>query len=174
MTAMAAKLKSGSAFPTLDLPLAGGGTVRLGGAGRWQVIVVYRGRHCPICKTYLKTLEGLRPGFAGAGAEIVAVSADPREKADADKAELGVGFPVAYGLTPDQMRGLGLYISTPRSPEETDRPFAEPALFLVNPKGETQIVDISNAPFARPDLASILSGLKLIRKRDYPIRGTAD
>ncbi|MHA1114391.1 MAG: thioredoxin peroxidase, partial [Alphaproteobacteria bacterium] len=102
------------------------------------------------------------------------LSGDPKEKADADKAELGITFPVAYGLTPDQMRGLGLYISSPRSPEETDRLFPEPALFAINPKGEIQIADISNAPFSRPGLANILSGLTLIQKRDYPIRGTAE
>ena len=33
------------------------------------------------------------------------------------------------------MQALGLYVSTPRSPQETDRPFAEPGLFLINPDG---------------------------------------
>ncbi|MHA1113896.1 MAG: redoxin domain-containing protein, partial [Alphaproteobacteria bacterium] len=89
MTATSAKLTSGSAFPEIDLPLVGGGEVHLGGGGRWQVIVVYRGKHCPLCKRYLKTLEGLKAGFEEAGAEIVALSGDPKEKADADKAELG-------------------------------------------------------------------------------------
>jgi hypothetical protein len=72
------------------------------------------------------------------------------------------------------MRKLGLYISSPRTPPETDRPFAEPGLFLLNPEGKAQIIDISNAPFARPDLAEILRGIKLIKERNMPIRGTAD
>lgn len=71
-----------------------------------------------------------------------------------------------------QMRELGLYISDPRSPQETDRPFAEPAIFAINPDGNVQVVDISNAPFSRPDLASLLSGLKFIREKQYPVRGT--
>jgi hypothetical protein len=72
-----------------------------------------------------------------------------------------------------QMRGaLGLYISEPRSPQETDRPFAEPGLFVINPKGRVQIADISHAPFARPDLSGILNGIKVIQERNYPIRGT--
>ena len=61
----------------------------------------------------------------------------------------------------------------PRSPEETDRPFAEPAVFVINPQGEVQIVDISNAPFARPDLKSLLEGSKLVIGKGYPIRGRA-
>jgi len=70
------------------------------------------------------------------------------------------------------MRALGLYISAPRSPQETDRPFPEPALFVVNPQGNIQIIDISNAPFARPDLNGVLKGLKFIQEKQYPIRGT--
>ena len=69
------------------------------------------------------------------------------------------------------MRALGLYISEPRSPRETDRPFPEPALFVVNPQGNIQIIDISNAPFARPDLNAVLKGLKFIQEKQYPIRG---
>ncbi len=74
----------------------------------------------------------------------------------------------------EQMRALGLYISEPRSPQETDRPFAEPGLFVINPEGKLQIIDISNAPFARPDLATVLMGIKLIQEKSYPIRGTLD
>ena len=70
------------------------------------------------------------------------------------------------------MRQLGLYISEPRSPQETDRPFAEPGLFVINPEGKVQIVEISNAPFARADLAGILHGIKVIQERNYPVRGT--
>jgi len=62
--------------------------------------------------------------------------------------------------------------SEPRSDTETDRPFPEPGLFVVNPKGKVQIVDISNAPWARPDLARVANGLKYLQDNNYPIRGT--
>lgn len=170
---MTEKLTAGSPFPETELPVVGGGSIRLGGPrDGWQMIVVYRGRHCPLCKKYLTRLEQLKAGFEGIATEIVAVSADPLEKAEADKADLGLTMPVAYGLDGEGMRGLGLYVSEPRSPEETDRPFAEPALFVVNPAGDIQIVDLSNAPFARPDLDNILGGLTFIQANDYPIRGT--
>ena len=70
------------------------------------------------------------------------------------------------------MRQLGLYISEPRSPQEANRPFAEPGLFVINPQGKIQVVDISNAPFARPELGGVLKGLKFIQEKQYPIRGT--
>ena len=79
--------------------------------------------------------------------------------------------PLGYGLTLDQMRALGLDIWEPRSPPETDPPFAEPRLFVINPQGRVQIAEIPNAPFARADLAGIGNGIKIIRERNYPERG---
>jgi len=166
------KLAAGAAFPGLTWPVVGGGTLDVGTLPGWRLLAVYRGKHCPICKRYLKTLEGLLDEFKAAGVTVAAVSADPREKAEADVAEHGWRFPVGYGLTIEQMQALGLYISDPRSPQETDRPFAEPGLFLVNPQGNAQIIDVSNAPFARPDLQMILNGVKTIIEKSYPVRGT--
>lgn len=82
-------------------------------------------------------------------------------------------FPIAYGLTVSQMEQLGLYISEPRSEKETDHLFAEPGLFVINDKGQLQIVDISNGPFVRPELEVLLSGIGFIRdpNNHYPIRG---
>ncbi|MEM9497600.1 MAG: thioredoxin peroxidase, partial [Pseudomonadota bacterium] len=42
----------------------------------------------------------------------------------------------------------------------------------VNDQGNLHIVDISNAPFSRPDLEALAGGLEFIRANDYPIRGT--
>ncbi|MDE2227758.1 MAG: redoxin domain-containing protein [Alphaproteobacteria bacterium] len=168
-----AKLRAGATMPALTVSKVGGGEIKIGDAGRWQMVVVYRGQHCPICRRYLKGLDGLLDGFRALGAEVVVVSGDPREKAEAEAAEEGWRFPVGYGLTLDQMRTLGLYISEPRSPQEIDRPFPEPGLFVVNPAGQAQIIDISNAPFARADLQGVLNGLKFVQEKNYPIRGTA-
>jgi len=168
------KLEAGAAFPPLSLPKVGGGDTKVGGNTGWQMLVVYRGKHCPQCKRYLKGLDGMLDDYRAAGVEVVAASADPKEKAETEVAEEGWRFPVGYDLSQDQMRRLGLYISNPRSAEETDRPFAEPGLFLLNPEGKAQIIDISNAPWSRPDLASILNAVKVIKERNYPVRGTAD
>jgi peroxiredoxin len=132
-------------MPRLSLPRAGGGVVQVGDSTSWQAVIVYRGKHCPICRTYLKTLDGLLDQFSAANTEVIAISGDPREKAESEANEENWRFPVGYDLRPDQMRLLGLYISEPRSPQETDRPFAEPGLFIINPQGKIQVVDISNA-----------------------------
>lgn len=161
-------------MPEIALKTVDGGSAKIGGAREgWQLVVVYRGKHCPICKRYLTGLKDLAPGYAEAKTEIIAVSTDREEKAKSFADEIKPNYPVAFGLSIGDARRLGLYISNPRSPQETDQPFAEPGLFVINPNGEAQIVDVSNAPFARPDLAAILNGLKFVQANNYPIRGTA-
>ncbi len=171
---MTNKLKSGKPFPEVIVARLGGADLQLGKPvddHDWQMVVIYRGKHCPICKTYLAALERTAPEFAKAGIGVIAVSADPEDRARAFTDDIGVTFPVGYDLTVNQMEVLGLYISEPRSEKETDRPFAEPAVFVVNADGLLQVLDISNAPFARPDLAGLAKGLQFIRDNDYPIRG---
>ncbi|MFC4169983.1 redoxin domain-containing protein [Teichococcus aestuarii] len=164
---------AGAAFPSMTWAQTDGGRLDPAGMRGWRLLVVYRGAHCPLCESYLGTLEGLLGEFRAAGIAVAAVSGDPKEKAEAKAAEQGWSFPVGYGMTVEEMRQLGLYVSTPRSPEETDRPFPEPAIFAIRPDGTVQIVDVSNAPFARPDLAALLKGLRFIQAKDYPVRGTA-
>lgn len=69
-----------------------------------------------------------------------------------------ITYKVAYGLPLAEQFRWGLYVSNPRNFRETEMPFPEPALFLLNPDGELQIVDYSNSPFARPDLRILVEG----------------
>lgn len=173
MTSDTTRTLAGSAFPAFEWHQTDLGTLAPASMDGWRILVVYRGAHCPLCRTYMKTLETLQSDFAEAGVRVAALSSDPKERAVKEASDEGWTFPVGYDLTPEQMRTLGLYVSSPRSPEETDRNFAEPGLFVINPQGATQIVDVSNAPFARPDLNGLLNGLRFIIAKDYPIRGTA-
>jgi predicted dithiol-disulfide oxidoreductase (DUF899 family) len=93
------------------------------------MLVIYRGLHCPICKTYLGQLNDMKGDFDKMNVQIVAASTDPEEKANKFASELGLNFEVAYGLGIDQARDLGLYISTPLDSTETDQPFSEPGFF---------------------------------------------
>lgn len=167
------KWPAGEKFPAMIWQSVSGERVAPAEGSGWRALIVYRGKHCPLCKTYLNTLNEMRAEFDAAKIAVSTLSADSKEKAEAQVAECGWTFPVGYGLSIEEMRRLGLYISDPRSPQETDRPFAEPALFVINPDGKTQIIDISNAPFARPDLKSLLKGIRFVMSNDYPIRGRA-
>lgn len=176
--AMQSKLAAGASFPQVTVPLFGGGSAELGRPGceeaDWRLVVVYRGQHCPLCSKYLNELEKYWDRLCANRIDLIAVSADSEEQVKGHLEKLQVSFPVAYGLTEAQMKALGLYISLPRSAEETDHNFSEPGLFVVNQEGKLHVVDISNNPFVRPDLERLVSGLEWIKSPDnhYPIRGT--
>ncbi|MDW4497396.1 redoxin domain-containing protein [Sulfitobacter sp. D35] len=139
---------------------------------RWTMLFVYRGRHCPRCKRFLGKLDAMLPQWTDV-MDVVVVSADDREKAQADRDEFGWSFDLCYGLTEPQMRDLGLYVSEPLSEAETTHRFAEPGAFAIRPDGTLMLVDISNGPAARPDLDELLDGMKFNIDKDRPVRGTA-
>lgn len=173
------KLKAGDEFPAITATLLDGTSVALGrpqGDASWQAVFVYRGKHCPLCTRYLNELEGFKQAFAEAGVDILAVSADSKPQLEAHLSQLNISFPIAYGLSEAQMKTLGVYISEPRSAQETDHNFAEPGLFVVNEHSKLHVVDLSNNPFVRPELGALSRGLSWIRDPDnnYPIRGTLD
>lgn len=167
------KIAAGATFPPLSWATVNGDRLEPAAQSGWRVLIVYRGKHCPLCKRYLDTLNGMLDNFRAANIAVATVSADSKEQAAPQVEACGWNFPVGYGLSVEEMRQLGLYVSDPRSPQETDHRFAEPGVFVLNPQGQVQIVDISNAPFARPDLGSLLKGLEFVIDKDYPVRGTA-
>ncbi len=172
MTDINMKLAAGTPFPEMTWSTVAHGDYAPAAREGWRMVVVYRGKHCPLCRKYLDQFQALQERARNLHVDVVAVSADPRDRAAAQVTEAGWEFPVACDLSIEQMRRLGLYISSPRSPGETDRPFAEPALFLINPRSVLQVLDVSNAPFSRPALAQVFDGIELIQTKDYPIRGT--
>lgn len=174
---MHSSIAAGSLFPSLTVTGLDGVEVDLGkisDKADWKLVVVYRGKHCPLCTKYLNLLETYKDRIAKNGVEIVAVSADSKAQVEAHSADLEVSFPLYYGLTIEQMKTLGLYLSNPRSEKETDHVFSEPGLFVINEKNQIQLVDISNGPFARPEIGVLAGGLEFIKapENDYPIRGT--
>lgn len=174
----AIKLKTGHNFPSIEAELLDGSIVNLkeshGGAD-WQMLVVYRGKHCPMCIRYLNLLEQHQSALKDIGVSVSAISADSKDQLQESMEKLNITYPIAHGLTEQQMQQLGLYISAPRSEQETDHNFSEPALFVINESGTLQAIDISSAPFLRPELDIIVQGLTFVRNQDdYPIRGTIE
>lgn len=171
---MRAKPEVGRPFPEITAMGAGGERVTLARpAGRWHLVIVYRGAHCPRCATYLAKLVGHAPKLRELGVEVTLVSSDPRARAEKFLADSGVDLPLAAELTIDDARALGLYISDPRDANETDQPFPEPGLFVIRPDGIVQVADISNSASFRPDLDVALSGITSMVERGIPIRGLA-
>ncbi len=165
------KLHPGQPFAPVTFKQLDGGDITFGAAGGWQALFVIRGQHCPICKSYLSEIEQRREALAAIGVSVAAVSADSEAHARITAEAAKVKFPLLYGMDEAAMHRLGLYVSEPRSAQETDHRFPEPALFVVNPEGVLHLVDIANAPFLRPDLDRLVRGLGFIIEKAYPIRG---
>ena len=58
----------------------------------------------------------------------------------------GYTFKIGAGLTEDQMRVLGLYVSDPTNYIEQTFPFSEPAYFYLTADSTIKYIDISSHP----------------------------
>ncbi len=168
-------IKPGTKVPALSLPMVGEGRfdVTVTRPASFSMLVFYRGLHCPICKTYLRDLEGALHEFAQCGVETIAISADTEARARQAREEWSLkGRPIAYGLSIAEARHWGLYISRSIGPHEPAL-FSEPGLFLVRPEGTLYCASIQTMPFARPSFAEVLQAVRLVREKNYPARGEA-
>jgi peroxiredoxin len=159
--------------PPLEIKLLDGGTWRLADAkpAAFTMIVVYRGLHCPICKTYLGQLEASLPDFEKRGVDVIAVSTDSRQRAAQTQAEWGLGnLTVGYELSIATARDWDLYISSAIRDGEPPQ-FAEPGLFLVKADGTLFYAAHASAPWGRPPLDQMLRGIDIATERKMPARG---
>ncbi|MFH1872484.1 MAG: peroxiredoxin-like family protein [Pseudomonadota bacterium] len=164
--------------PALNVPLTAGGRFVLGAAPgeRFDLVVFYRGLHCPICTKYLMELERLAPEFAARGVQIVAVSSDDeaRGRDMAEKVNAAV-VRFGYGLSLKSARQWGLFISASRGKTsigiEEPALFSEPGVFIVRPDGTLYYGAVQTMPFARPQFQDLLGAIDFAIAKDYPARG---
>ena len=98
--------------PSLELQLTDGTTWSLDAQRpeSFTMIVMYRGKHCPVCEKYLKTTQTLADRYEELGVSLVAVSMDDVERAKDSKEEWGIDrFPVAYGMSEATALAWGLF-----------------------------------------------------------------
>ncbi|RVU84664.1 AhpC/TSA family protein [Leucothrix sargassi] len=171
-------LKPREEVPNLELNLVGGGTWSLHDQNpeNFTMMVFYRGLHCPVCSMQLKELQRLKADFAERGVNVIAVSSDPQDRAEQAQTDWDVKeIDIAYGLTPDQARSLGLHRSAGRGKTsigiEEPAEFSEPGLFMVRPDKTLFYASISTMPFARPSFKELLGSLDFVLANNYPARG---
>ena len=168
-------IKPRTKVPKLDLPTVGGGRFELAvqQPRSFSMLVFYRGLHCPICKTYLRDLDRKLDDLSKRGVEVVAISTDTKERAEQSRKDWGIEhLPIAYGLSIDEARRWGLYISSSIKSEEPPV-FAEPGLFLVRPDHTLYCSSVQTMPFARPSFADVVQAVAFVTEKNYPARGEA-
>ena len=95
-----------------------------------------------------------------ASIEVVAVSADPVDVSASFVAANGLAFPVACGLSEDNMRTLGLYVSDPKDYQPQKHRFSEPAYFVLTRDNIIKYVCISSHPMGgRINVDALLAGV---------------
>lgn len=136
------------------------------------MIVVFRGKHCPICKGYLQELSEKLAEFVDQGVAVIAVSMETEDRTQAiwDEWETG-DLPLGWGMTRDQAREWGVFVSEKIKDGEPDV-FAEPAVFWVQPDGTLYYSNVANMPFGRPGIDAFLKRIDFVKENDYPPRGT--
>jgi peroxiredoxin len=141
-------------------------------AENMTMVIFYRGLHCPVCKSYLQKLEGLVDQYEAAGFSILAVSMDSEDRARQSVADWDLSkIQIGYGLSESDARNWGLYISSAIKDGEAEI-FCEPGTFWIRPDGRLYLADVSNMPWARPDLEFLFSKIPFVVEKGYPARGT--
>ena len=169
-------------MPALDAELVGGGTWHLASEKPEQLslIAFYRGLFCPVCRGWVADLDRLAPEFERRGVSVIALSCDPRERAEKVMVEWGlVNLRVGYGLDPEDARKVGLFISAgrgvnPVSGIEESMLFCEPGVFAVRLDGTLYAAWLQSTPYARPHLGEVLAAVDQFIKLNLPDpRGSA-
>jgi peroxiredoxin len=159
--------------PDLTVQLLRGGTYRLADQRprTFTMVVFFRGLHCPVCRAQLSELERRLPEFEQRGIDVIAVSGETRERTTQLAQEWRLEqLPLAFGLTEDQMRAWGLFVSHGILDGEPAL-FNEPGLFLISPDHTVYYESILSMPVGRPRVDDLLSGIDYWVGHDYPARG---
>ena len=166
----------GSKAPDLHLPLTIDAQFDLADQSpeTFTLLIFYRGKHCPICRSYLETIGGRLSEITERGINPFAVSMDDEDRAMVvDREWKTHDLPLAHSMSEETARKWGLYISTARDGSDEPAVFSEPALYLIKPDGTIYFANVQSAPFTRPSLDELLQAVDYITKNDYPARGTA-
>jgi peroxiredoxin len=161
--------------PELTVPLLNGGTFTLSDSNpkNFTIVIFYRGAFCPLCMNYIGEIDKHYKTAAAAGFDIVLVSMDTKEKAEASTQGITTKVPIGYGMTEEVARSWGLYISSGRPNTAEPAVFSEPGLFVIRPQGDNTIfmAMVQSAPFTRPSMEQLIGGLQYAVDNKYPTRG---
>ena len=91
-------LRPGDRFPALTVAVPGGRALRLPDdlAGRFSVILFYRGSWCPYCNAQLCAFQRSLDRLTGLGIEVAALSVEDETTTQALIAKHGLQFPVGH------------------------------------------------------------------------------
>ena len=128
-------LHPGDTFPDLTLTVPGGQTVLLPGAfaGRFGVVLFYRGSWCPYCNAQLHAFQRASGTLASLGVQVAALSVDD-EASTADLiAKHHLTYPVGFGADARAIADLtGAFVNP-------DPVYLQSTGFVLDPAGKVVV-----------------------------------
>jgi peroxiredoxin len=152
-------LRNGEAFPKLEIPAVGGGTLVLPDAvrGSFAVILMYRGAWCPFCTAQLAGFAAEKASLDALGVKVVALSVDDELTSSGLTAQLGLNFPLGHRADAERVsEATGAF--TNDSPK-----YLQPTAFTLTPEGTVMAAVYSTQAIGRlvaPDLIKFVSFVK--------------
>jgi peroxiredoxin len=138
-------LHNGDAFPKLEVPAVGGGTIALPTAlsGSWAVVLIYRGAWCPFCNAQLAGFAAEKEALDRLGVKVVALSVDDEATSATTKAKNHLPFPVGHSADADTVAAAtGAFVNP--SPH-----FLQPGGFVLAPDGTVKAAAYATSAIGR-------------------------
>jgi peroxiredoxin len=132
-------------FPTLTVPLNGGGTLVLPDhlAGNFGVVLFYRGAWCPYCNAQLRAFQRATESLADVGVFVAALSVDDEDTTKELVAKHGLAFPVGHSADPRAVaEATGAFVN--------DEPtYLQSTGFVLDPDGKVVVSVYSSGAIGR-------------------------
>jgi peroxiredoxin len=138
-------LNTGDAFPSLTVMPTAGDPIELPAAvaGRFAVVLLYRGAWCPYCKAQLRAFQRAADRFAEDDIAVIALSVDDAETTRATVAEHGLTFPVGYGADAQAVAAAtGAFVND-------DPRYLQSTGFVLGPDGRVLVAVYSTGAIGR-------------------------
>src|SRR5205814_1387031 len=129
--------------------------------GRYLALLFYRGHWCPYCRRHLASYQENLAELQSLGVSVVAASVDSLEDTQKMVSELGLKYPVAYGVTEAEVAEMDPWIG---ARENKDR-YIQPMEFLVLRGGTLFGSMYGSGPVGRMGVDEVLNSVRGREKR---------
>ena len=138
-------LKPGDPFPALHLDIARGTGIDLPDAvaGKFGVVLFYRGSWCPYCNAQLGAFQRAAGRLAAVDASVVALSVDDEATTKALMDKHGLTFPIGHSAdAPAIAAATGAFV-------DPGKGFLQSTGFILNPQGRVLVSVYSSGAIGR-------------------------
>jgi peroxiredoxin len=154
-----ALLRPGDQFPALTLAQVGDGTLRLPDdlAGRFGVILFYRGSWCPYCNAQLSAFQRALDELTDNGTAVAALSVDDEATSRDLAAKHGLRYPVGHSANARAIAAAtGAFVND-------DPVFLQSTGFVLDPVGRVVVSVYSSGAIGRLVPSDVLGLIRYLR-----------